>query len=98
MRGMSEGLIQNNFDKRVEALDAMIKSSLAELEFMMAPMESASAKTRGPLTLASNSRNVFLVHGHDEAVHWSGRRVYVSKTFSASSNRANQSRFGVRVF
>ncbi len=68
MGGMSEGLIQNNFDKRVEALDGMLKSSLAELELIMGPMEPASAKSRGPVTVASDSRNVFLVHGHDEAV------------------------------
>ncbi len=67
MGGMSEGLIQDNFDKRVEALDGMIKSSLAELELIMGPMEAAPAKSRGPVTVASDSRNVFLVHGHDEA-------------------------------
>ena len=67
MGGMSEGLIQNNFNKRVEALDGMIKSSLAELELIMGPMEPAPAKSRGPVTVASDSRNVFLVHGHDEA-------------------------------
>jgi predicted nucleotide-binding protein len=67
MGGMSEGLIQNNFDKRVEALDATIKSSLAELELMMEPMKPVPAKS-APVTVASDSRKVFLVHGHDEAV------------------------------
>jgi predicted nucleotide-binding protein len=65
--GMSEGLIQNNFDKRVEALAAMIKSSLAELELMMEPMEPALTKSGGSIAVTSDSQNVFLVHGHDEA-------------------------------
>jgi hypothetical protein len=32
--GISEGRIQNNFDSRIGALTAMLKSSLAELELM----------------------------------------------------------------
>jgi predicted nucleotide-binding protein len=64
---MSEGLIQNNFDKRVEALDAVIRSSLAELELMMEPTEPVTTKSRESLAVTADSRNVFLVHGHDEA-------------------------------
>src|SRR2546429_9369444 len=71
MGGMSEGLIQNNFNKRVEALDGMIKSSLAELELIMQP---AVTESKGLLAVTSNSRNVFLVHGHDEAVTESAAR------------------------
>jgi predicted nucleotide-binding protein len=67
MGGMSEGLIQNNFDKRVEALDAVIRSSLAELELMMEPTEPVTTKSRESLAVTADSRNVFLVHGHDEA-------------------------------
>lgn len=68
MGGMSEGLIQNNFDARLEALGATIKSSLAELELIMAPVEPAQAKSSGLATAPSDSRQVFLVHGHDKAV------------------------------
>ncbi len=71
MGGMSEELIQNNFEKRVEALDGLMKSSLAELELIMRPMEPAPAESRGPVTVA---RNVFLVHGHDKAVTESAAR------------------------
>jgi len=74
MGGMSEGLIQNNFEKRVEALDATIKSSLAELELIMGPMKPAPAESRGPVAVAPDSRNVFLVHGHDKAVTESAAR------------------------
>jgi predicted nucleotide-binding protein len=73
MGGMSEGLIQNNFNKRLEALDAMLKSSLAELELMI-PAQTAQAATVRPLRATSDSRDVFLVHGHDEAVRESVAR------------------------
>jgi predicted nucleotide-binding protein len=68
MGGMSEGLIQNNFDARLEALDAALKSSLAELELIMTPMEPAQARSGSPVGAPSDSRQVFLVHGHDKAV------------------------------
>jgi predicted nucleotide-binding protein len=69
MGGMSEGLIQQNFDKRVAAFDAMLRSSLAELELMGAgvPAEPA-AGSGGAVMVISDSRNVFLVHGRDDAV------------------------------
>ena len=54
-------------------LDA-IKSSLAELELIMGPMKPAPAESRGPVAVASDSRNVFLVHGHDKAVTESAAR------------------------
>jgi predicted nucleotide-binding protein len=68
MGGMSEGLIQNNFDKRVAAFEAMLKSSLAELELMGAGIEAVPVATEGAVKVKSDSRNVFLVHGRDDAV------------------------------
>jgi predicted nucleotide-binding protein len=65
---MSEGLIQQNFNKRLEAFDAMLKSSLAELELMGAGIEAVPAASEGAVAVKSDSRIVFLVHGHDDAV------------------------------
>jgi len=45
--GMSHGLIQQNFVKRIEAFAAMLKSSLAELELMMPEPEIAGAYEPG---------------------------------------------------
>lgn len=45
--GMSLGLIQQNFEKRIEAFAAMLKSSLAELELMMPQPEIAGAYEPG---------------------------------------------------
>ena len=47
MFGMSPGLIQQNFEQRIEALAAMLKSSLAELELMMPDPELAGAYEPG---------------------------------------------------
>ncbi len=47
MGGMSPGLIQQNFEKRIEAFAAMLKSSLAELELMMPEPEIAGAYEPG---------------------------------------------------
>jgi len=68
MGGMSEGLIQQNFNKRLEAFDAMIKSTLAELELMGALAESRPLAAEGVVAVKPDSRNVFVVHGHDDAV------------------------------
>ena len=65
--GMSEGLIQQNFQKRLEAFSAMLKSSLAELELMGAGVDAVAA-TRESTPAKVDSRNVFVVHGHDDAV------------------------------
>lgn len=47
MGGMSPRLIQQNFEKRVEALAAMLRSSLAELELMMPEPELAGSYEPG---------------------------------------------------
>src|SRR5271169_270068 len=44
---MSEGEIQRNFSKRIEAFDAMLRSSLAELELMLPEPELAGAHDVG---------------------------------------------------
>jgi len=67
MGGMGEGLIQSNFNKRVAALDAMLRSSLTELELMGAGVEAPTANGREN-DVKVETRNIFLVHGHDEAV------------------------------
>lgn len=66
--GMSEALVQQNFNKRVEAFDAMLKGSLAELELMGATGEPAPAAIEGAVPVKLDPRNVFLVHGHDDDV------------------------------
>ena len=43
MGGMSPGLIRQNFQKRIEAFAAVLKSSLAELELLMPEPELAGA-------------------------------------------------------
>jgi hypothetical protein len=45
--GMSLGLIQQNFDKRIEAFAAMLRSSLAELKLLMPQPEIAGAYEPG---------------------------------------------------
>jgi hypothetical protein len=47
MGGMSVGLIQRNFEKRIEAFAAMLKSSLTELELMLPEPEIAGAYEPG---------------------------------------------------
>ena len=47
MGGMSPGLIQQNFQKRIEAFAAMLRSSLAELELMMPEPELAGVYEPG---------------------------------------------------
>jgi len=66
--GMSAGEIQRNFALRVEAFDAMLRSTLAELELMGAGDEVHPAASKGVSTVSSDTRNVFVVHGHDNAV------------------------------
>src|SRR5262249_50365097 len=53
MGGMSEGLIQDNFEKRVEAFDAMLRGSLAELELMGAGAVAKVAASEGTVTVKS---------------------------------------------
>ena len=66
--GMSEGQIQNNFDKRIGAFTAMLKSSLAELELMGAGDAAAPSVGERAVAVKSDSRKVFLVHGRNDAV------------------------------
>jgi hypothetical protein len=47
MGGMSERMIQSNFEQRIEALAAMLRGSLAELELMMPEPEIAGAYEPG---------------------------------------------------
>jgi predicted nucleotide-binding protein len=65
---MGEGEIHQNFNQRIEAFAATLRSSLAELELMGAGAEQAPAAGRGVLTVKSDSRDIFLVHGRDDAV------------------------------
>ena len=65
--GMSEGEIQHNFIQRLEAYDAMLKSTLAELELMGALQDVQPAGVQGGVRVDPNSRDVFVVHGHDSA-------------------------------
>jgi predicted nucleotide-binding protein len=67
MGGMSEQLIQQNFTKRIEALAATLKSSLTEFELMGVGDETVASAGEGVLSAKLDSRDVFLVHGHDEA-------------------------------
>jgi predicted nucleotide-binding protein len=70
--GMSEGEIQQNFRQRVEAFDAMLKSTLTELELMGVGKETGISQ--GADAVSSDSRNVFVVHGHDKAITESAAR------------------------
>jgi hypothetical protein len=45
--GMSEGWLQQNFQKRIDAFTALLKSSLAELELMLPESEIAGAYESG---------------------------------------------------
>jgi len=63
--GMGDSEVQRNYGLRIEAFDAMLKSSIAELELIMEP---TPAENRARVAVASDSRRVFLVHGHDKAV------------------------------
>lgn len=65
---MGEVGIQQNFVKRVAAFEAMLKSSLTELELMGAGIAVGPAASEGAVTVKSDSRNIFVVHGHDESV------------------------------
>jgi hypothetical protein len=68
--GMGDGDYQDNFSSRIKVFDAVLKASISELELMGAgnnPTGTASAPAV-PMEVTSGSRNVFLVHGHDEAV------------------------------
>jgi hypothetical protein len=47
MGGMSEGALQQNFQKRIDAFSAMLKSNLAELELMLPESEIAGAYEPG---------------------------------------------------
>jgi hypothetical protein len=47
MGGMSPGLIQQNFEKRIESFAAMLRSALAELELMMPEPELAGSYEPG---------------------------------------------------
>lgn len=68
MGGVSEGRIQNNFDKRIEAFTVMLKSSLAELELMRAGDTAAPSVGERAVAVKSDSRKVFVVHGRNDAV------------------------------
>lgn len=72
---MSEGEIQQNFGERIKALNATLKSSIDELEMMMGveavepgAAEEISAVGEGVSGVKSDSRDIFLVHGHDDAM------------------------------
>lgn len=89
---MSDRQMQVNYDQRIEAFAATLKSSLSELELMGALDETApspevviggvvvttgtserSAPTKG-VALRADSRNIFLVHGHNDGVRESVAR------------------------
>ena len=64
--GMTEGDLQQIFLERLDSLGAVVKSSLDELE-LMGVSETVPSVRRGAV-IKSDSRNVFLVHGHDDAM------------------------------
>jgi predicted nucleotide-binding protein len=53
----------------------MLRGTLAELELMGAVAESRPSAIEGVGIVKSDSRNVFLVHGHDAAVRESVARL-----------------------
>jgi predicted nucleotide-binding protein len=65
---MSEGLIQQNFNKRLETFTAMLNGSLAELVLMGASSKALSPANESKAAVKKDSRNVFVVHGHADAV------------------------------
>jgi predicted nucleotide-binding protein len=64
--GMTEGQLQQRFLERLDSLAAVVKSSLHELELM--GVSETVPSVRGAAVMKSDSRNVFLVHGHDDAM------------------------------
>jgi predicted nucleotide-binding protein len=65
---MSDWELQRNFAQRIQAFTAMLRGSLAELELMGAGVQQMPAVGREGLTVKSDSRDIFLVHGRDDAV------------------------------
>ncbi len=63
---MTNAQYQYNFERGIDALAATIKSSLDELELM--DVSETVPSVRGEAVMKSDSRLVFLVHGHDDAV------------------------------
>ena len=65
--GMSEEQEQQKFHRRLDAFAAVVRSSLEELEWEGAVSETVPS-VKGAAIMKSDSRLVFLVHGHDDAV------------------------------
>ncbi|MGA2005425.1 MAG: nucleotide-binding protein [Terriglobales bacterium] len=65
---MSESQMQYNFQRRLDAMAAVVQSSLSELELMGAGAAPVASVNEGVAIMKPNSRDVFLVHGHDETV------------------------------
>ena len=65
---MSDGEIQNNYNQRIEALGAMLKGTLAELELILSESPTEMSQPSKNRKSGTELRNVFVVHGHDEAV------------------------------
>lgn len=71
--GMSSPEIQRNYEKRIKAFEAMLTSTLQELELMGAGDVQGSAIQKA-VNMVSDSRNVFVVHGRDTAARESVAR------------------------
>jgi hypothetical protein len=56
MGGMSDGWLQQNFEKRIEAFTALVKSSLAELELML-PETAGAHESKANIVADANTRD-----------------------------------------
>jgi predicted nucleotide-binding protein len=65
---MSDGEIQNNYNQRIEALEAMLRGTLAELELIRVESPIEMNGPNQDQNSAADLRRVFVVHGHDAAV------------------------------
>ena len=68
LMGMSNAVIQRNFEKRVNAMGPVLKSSIAELELMLPGHDVQTTATTKSAQPAQGSRKIFLVHGHDDGL------------------------------
>jgi predicted nucleotide-binding protein len=71
---MTERQHQHNFERRIDAFAATVKGCLSELELMGAGVEKAAPAGEGVTSVKSYSRDIFLVHGHDNAIKESAAR------------------------
>jgi predicted nucleotide-binding protein len=78
MGGLSEGQIQQNFEKRIDSFAGVLRSSLTELELMGAGVAAGAPPARVLSPAKPDSREIFLVHGRDDAAKESVARFLES--------------------